>query len=1134
MELKEYFHQPYQGRDSFLRNVIFPIFGEKFDDGYDESLLENDENLSDAAKAVGIASICRIGTIDIDFNPINIFDIRVDDHVVLGRNRVRVQQLVRRIMSTYSSAFMIFHYDDSGAWDWRFTFCSKRGNNDEVTDNKRYTFLLGPGQSCRTAAENFTKLLKKNGDIQLKDIESAFDVEALSNEFFDKYKGHYERFVEYITGKRFVKQGGKWVEKSFGEPHPEMYPAFGSDNKCVRDYVKKLLGRIVFLHFLQKKGWLGVPIDGTWGEGDKQFMKHLYEYASKEQQDDYLDAVLEPLFADGLDKRSNDNIFDTHIAFPYGSKLKVPYLNGGLFERDDLDEIPTRFPAEFFGDLLEFLYQYNFTIDENDPNDAEVGVDPEMLGRIFENLLEDNKDKGAYYTPKEIVHYMCRESLISYLTTHSINADNTRSRKEEETRFHKLLTAPETIDPELTEQEKTEFGDILREVRICDPAIGSGAFPMGLLNELVHARIFIGAWAKSADGSMLIDDYAALKREIVCDNIYGVDIERDAIDIARLRFWLSIIVDEHEPRPLPNLDYKIMQGNSLITTFAGKLVNLDTKGQQHDNTVKMKKEKMHLFELKQQYYNASGNRKYQLDVDIKNSILQLISLQLDYEMRSWHNAHVTQSDLFENSENKLSFSQIKADLPEDRLRIIETGQAIRQRLADTSIPLHERAQTDIRFFDWRIMFTEIFNRPSGENGFDIVIGNPPYVQLHSNGGELAGQFENCQFETFARTGDIYCLFYEKGWQLLKQGGDLCFITSNKWMRAGYGEKTRAFLAQKTNPKLLIDFAGTKIFDSVTVDTNILLFSKEENAHQTICAVTDKQNKSCLNNLSDFVQQQHCVCGFDSSESWVILSPIEISIKRKIESVGIPLKDWNIQINYGIKTGYNDAFIISTEKRDEILANCATEDERTRTAELIRPILRGRDIKRYAYEWANIWLINTHNGIKGKIERIHIEDYPAIKAHLDQYWDKISRRADKGDTPYNLRNCAYLEDFSKQQIVWIELSDEPKFALVENVTSVNTVFFLTGEHVLHLLGLLNSKLITWYFHHCIGTTSGVGTNRWLKYTIEQIPMVPADKELETLVAGISNNYTDCENIQIDKIVCKLYNLTEGEIDFINRQ
>jgi len=274
-------------------------------------------------------------------------------------------------------------------------------------------------------------------------------------------------------------------------------------------------------------------------------------------------------------------------------------------------------------------------------------------------------------------------------------------------------------------------------------------------------------------------------------------------------------------------------------------------------------------------------------------------------------------------------------------------------------------------------------------------------------------------------------------------------------------------------------------------------------------------------MSDFVQQQNSICDFNSSDGWVILSPIEQSIKRKIEAVGTPLKDWDIQINYGIKTGFNDAFIISTEKRNEILANCKTE----------RPILRGRDIKRYGYVDNGLYLINTHNGVKGKFPRIEIDDYPAVKAHLDQYWDRIATRADKGDTPYNLRNCAYLEDFSKQQIVWIELSDDPKFALAQNITSVNTVFFMTGEHILHLLGLLNSKLITWYFRHCVGTTSGVGTNRWLKYTIEQIPMAPSNDRLEELAMQISEQYDDELNRNIDSVVCDLYHLDDTEISYI---
>jgi hypothetical protein len=239
-------------------------------------------------------------------------------------------------------------------------------------------------------------------------------------------------------------------------------------------------------------------------------------------------------------------------------------------------------------------------------------------------------------------------------------------------------------------------------------------------------------------------------------------------------------------------------------------------------------------------------------------------------------------------------------------------------------------------------------------------------------------------------------------------------------------------------------------------------------------------------MSDFVQQQGQICDFKTSDSWVILSPIEQSIKRKIESVGTPLKDWDINIYRGVLTGYNDAFIITTEKRDEILANCATPEERERTAELIRPILRGRDIKRYGYEWAGLWLINTHNGVKGKFPRIDINDYPAIKAHLDQYWDKIEKRADQGDTPYNLRNCAYVEDFSKPKIVWGEISDKPKFAFdfSGKYTPEATSFYMNGEQIEYLFGVLNSYVSEWLFSK-VGTTTGVGTIRWKKYTIEKL-------------------------------------------------
>ena len=281
-------------------------------------------------------------------------------------------------------------------------------------------------------------------------------------------------------------------------------------------------------------------------------------------------------------------------------------------------------------------------------------------------------------------------------------------------------------------------------------------------------------------------------------------------------------------------------------------------------------------------------------------------------------------------------------------------------------------------------------------------------------------------------------------------------------------------------------------------------------------------------------QTHCLQSTFGNESWSILSDIERSIKKKVETVGMPLREWDVQIYRGILTGYNDAFIISSEKRNEILANCEDEVERERTAALIRPILRGRDIKRYGYEWADLWIINTHNGVKDRIPRIRIEDYPAVKAHLDQFWDKIKDRADQGDTPYNLRNCAYLDDFSKTKIVWIELSDESKFAICEDLVPLNTVFFLTGANLYHILGLLNSKLIHWYFTTCLGTSSGVGTNRWLKYTIEQLPLVPYTDDLlsQFVIERLSpeSEVENCER-QIDTLICKLYGLSPDEMSFV---
>ena len=956
-ELKAFLNRPYPGTEDFLQHIIFPIFGQdKFVDEYEKDYLD-EPSWQKKAEAAGISHIYTLGHIKA-VKPIHLFDVTVSDHVRMARNRVSLQLIIRDILKSKSGsagAFMVFRYEDSRRHEWRFSFCYKAHEDEKSTDAKRFTFLFGPNHSCRTAAENFLNLFQQNAEgqrVKVEHIREAFSVEALSKEFFDKYREHYARFVLHATGKRYVKQANKWEERTEHAPDEAIMQAFGGDEKRVRDYVKKLLGRIVFLHFLQKKGWMGVSDGGHWGEGKFRFMYKLFEEATAEQQADFVHEVLEHLFFHALntDRKADNDLYDTRV---FDEKVRVPYLNGGLFEEDDADRCfkactDARFPAELFEKLFAFFEQYNFTIDENDPDDAQVGVDPEMLGRIFESLLEDNKEKGAFYTPKEIVQYMCRRSLTAYLQT-DIPKEKEKMRQAIDcfvrTKDYNELRLK--LPPSLREQ----VAERLRTVKICDPAIGSGAFPMGLLRELYLCRIALEDGVRENRAK----SHAEIKKEILQQNIYGVDLDRGAVDIARLRFWLSLVVDEDVPQPLPNLDYKIMQGNSLLERY--KDIDLSTLASQ-----------------------KTDGRLIFIDDENDASRLSLHHLLVAYYGEDNHDKKQSlRARIQQNIEEQLKAQRYEVDL--------------------SDVDLFANAH----FFLWHTWFSEVF----ADGGFDIVIGNPPYISLQNEGGSVGKPYEKADFSSFDRRGDIYCLFYEKGMQLLSPGGTLCFITSNKWMRAAYGEKLRGFLAEHTNPCLLIDFSGNKIFENATVDVNILLLEKAANAGQTEAVTLGKDFRLSAENLSLYVHQHATRTAFSSSESWVILSPIEESIRRKIEAVGTPLKEWDISIYRGVLTGYNEAFIISTAKRDEILANCQTEEERQRTEALIRPILRGKDIKRYGYDWAGLWLINTHNGVKGELPPIDITLYPAIKAHLDSHWDRIARRSDQGIMPYNLRDCAYI-------------------------------------------------------------------------------------------------------------------------------
>ena len=709
--LKKYLSDKYQGWDSFCETIVIPIFGkDDYVDKRKKEVLDMKPERRLLADATGIRSVKFCAQTYVSGEPLQFFDITVSDKVMMERNRVNVQKIIRSVMDQYSSAFMIFHYDDESRWEWRFSFCYKSENEDESTDRKRYTFLLGPGQSCRTATDNFMALYdkrQKNEYVELEDLINAFNVEALSNEFFNGYKSIYEDIIEYVTGKRMVKVNNKWEEKVIHEPNEEImleFSRFSDPEKAVRDYVKKLMGRLVFLQFLQKKGWLGVLVNEKWGTGKPNFMQELFN--KTEDKKNFIDNVLEVLFNDLNTERTNDL-----ASSAVGSNIRVPYLNGGLFERDVADE--TRFPLEpeYMDNLFKFFSNYNFTIDENDPNDAEVGVDPEMLGRIFENLLEDNKDKGAFYTPKEIVTYMCRESLIAYLQT-DVEDDPTKEAIRQFVTTHDATTLGNIAD---------DIDQRLKDVKICDPAIGSGAFPMGLLKELFLCRTALEGIEQSKS--------AEIKKHIIQQNIYGVDIERGAVDIARLRFWLSLIVDEETPQALPNLDFKIMQGNSLLEQYKGTDLSIMTDAKWNQT------ESLSFFDNM---------------LDVLRRDLRIMIAQY-YECTNHKEKLKLKAKIVDNVKRQLSEQHIQANF--DNIALDGNNQ----------------------FFLWHTWFHDVFS----QGGFDIVIGNPPYGAKTTTEEKKAFKYIYNSAKTVPGvqkgSTDTFSIFIDFGFKSIKNKGISMFI-----------------------------------------------------------------------------------------------------------------------------------------------------------------------------------------------------------------------------------------------------------------------------------------------------------------------------------------------------------------------
>ncbi|MCQ2882860.1 class I SAM-dependent DNA methyltransferase [Helicobacter pylori] len=913
---------------------------------------------------------------------------------------------------------------------------------------------------------------------------------------------------------------------------------------------------------------------------------------------------------------------------------KIPYLNSSLFDQTPLElkgyeiKLLNNEPLEIYHKsvlkkheeyqeqkdlpllkyLFEFLRVYKFTTTPKDIKDNQNKsesrlINPSVLGLVFEKL--NGYKEGSFYTPSFITSYMCKESikqivLDKFNATYQWDCENLKALREK-------------IDRNFSNEKTKEYLSTLLTLRICDPAVGSGHFLVSALNEMVLIAYELGLIAslyrhelKLENDEIIIhtpedkvfkytiphseDDphhqiqkeLFNLKKDIIENCLFGVDINPNSCEITKLRLWIELLKysyyifeegkNTNNLETLPNIDINIKCGNSLIFNFPlnSKLTigqtpefarKLKTEIKEYKNSVMLYKEGLgektkilqNIAKLKSLITNYFIDQ-HQANKQLKESLKAFISEYGDevFDLSTAFGMEILKIARLNNYKFTPTLESMKPSpigVEANRLLIkIRECYEILENLRNS------------KALEWRFEFPEVLDDEGNFLGFDCIIGNPPYIrQEHIK--DLKPLLQKQYQDFYNSSSDIYTYFFALALNLLKEKGFSAFITPNKYARAKYGTKLREWLLKKTTLASYMELNALKVFESAAVDTSIISFIKQPPLKESDFKYYEptENDKENLKSTPSLLMRQNAL----STESFIFADTTLLDLRDKIEQSGTPLKDWGIQIYRGILTGCNEAFIIPTEKRDEILKNCddAQKDERgmserERTEELIKPILRGKDIKRYRYEWADLWVINTHNGytsaFKSKIPPIDIEKYPAIKAHLDSHYDAIVTRSDQGDTPYHLRNCAYLEDFEKEKIVYGEIVQEPRFYLDNGECELGvfyaeaTSFILTGEHLRYLLGMLHSKLITFAFKtFYAGGGLGESGYRYKKAFIERLPIpkiTPKNQELaDKIIALVEQilqskekdpkaNTQELEK-EIDALVYQLYHLTDEEIKII---
>ena len=1159
----------------------------------------------------------RIGTyIDPEGKKIDILIVYLKGETTIDHARTAQRNFIARYLKERGEKDAgLIAFVSSQEEDWRFSFVkmeykfekTRKGDvkvKEEFTPARRYSFLVGKNESSHTAQSCFVDILINDTyNLKINEIEEAFSIEKVTKEFYEKYR------ILFFQ----VKDALDEIVKKDEETRKE----FQEKGVNVVDFSKKLLGQIVFLYFLQKKGWFGVKKGQKWGSGSKHFLRELFEKKHCHYKNFFND-VFEPLFYEAL---RNDRSYDDHY-FSYFN-CKIPFLNGGLFDplndynwaKTDIllpnilfsNQIKTK-EGDIGTGILDFFDRYNFTVKEDEPLEKEVAVDPEMLGKVFENLLEvkDRKSKGTYYTPREIVHYMCQQSLINYLYT-EVNSKHKSRTKEEKIQI-KLLGKPDPIQrsliiekgsniiskedigklikygdttiendnhvaikgeetktysfklPENIRKNAESIDEALKNIRVCDPAIGSGAFLVGMMNEIIRARNALTASLlphkdffnqlpiqsysstvilNSSEGSRTMYDF---KRHTIQNCLYGVDIDSGAVEIAKLRLWLSLIVDEEDIkkiRPLPNLDYKIMQGNSLITEFMG--IDLDNDKQNNKNVILFStEESKEFYEMLKVKKNklldqTNTNKKKVLRKEIEDLIINIFELKLQKQ----------KSDYFKKL-REIEEKYERHPVKEEREREIKKNKDILSKR--TGFNLNE-VETQLRqytsnqkvrpFFPWKLYFSEVFQE---KDGFDVVIGNPPYLGFQGIDRSFKKLLQKL-YTSVSGKYDLYVPFIEKGFYLLRRNGFFVFICPTAFTKRDYGNKIRKFLLENTQLLELVDFEHTQIFTEATNYTGVFSFIKANLEHNKLKYKTDLSNK-----LIEILQEQLSESPwiFRDSEAEQIIS--KIGNNTKLNEISV--------ISEGIVTGLNELYLKSEEELSLKQFGC----------DCFYPCYRGKEIGRYHLKSNSKFVFYPYELVDNKTIPFDEKDLrqrcPNYIAYLQENIQLIRKREyfiNSNKKWYELWNQRNLSNFTTLKIITPELSDRNRFT----IASANTYYgdtvcgirikdkYKNRIKLKYLLAVLNSELIEWFYKKSTVPKAG-GFFIYKVMYLKNIPLkeisIDNQKSFISLVDKILAITKDDDylvnfekqaqvrnyELQIDQLVYKLYGLTEEEIKIVEEK